>query len=109
MLKYNMEYRKGILFIRLAGSLNKETAINFNTYFIPMILKNGIKNIVYNLSYLDNIDATGIEALEDGKKAIAANKGLMYLCNVPYNINLTSKLQNIIIKDELSMFKLMEI
>jgi len=105
MLNYNMEYRKGILFIRLFGSLNKNTAFNFNTYFIPMIIKNGIKNIVYNLSYLDELDDIGLEALNDGRKAVAE----VYLCNVPQNINLTLSWENRIIKDELVAIKLMEI
>ena len=43
MLKINMEYRKGILFVRLKGNLNANTAPRFEEYAIPIIKDYGIK------------------------------------------------------------------
>jgi len=37
MLKINLEYRKGILFVRLKGNLNANTSKKFLEYAIPII------------------------------------------------------------------------
>ena len=49
MLKINMEFSKGILWIRLDGILNKTTSNTFDDEVIPVILKHGIKYVVVNL------------------------------------------------------------
>ena len=51
MLKINLEYRKGILFVRLKGNLNKNTAPKFMEYTLPIIEDYGIKYMVYTFIY----------------------------------------------------------
>lgn len=63
MLKINMEYRKGILFIRLKGELTRFNYQSLNDYLIPLIDEKGIRFIVLNLSYLTLIDNYGKDSI----------------------------------------------
>ena len=63
MLDINIEFRKGIAFIRLAGILNKTTVGKMNDEVTDMIRDNGIRNVVFNISEIDYIDVKGINTL----------------------------------------------
>lgn len=88
MLKINMEYRKGILFVRLKGNLNANTAPKFENYAIPIIKDYGIKYIVYNLSELVSLDSRGEVALLKGGDEIKNNEGKVLIVNNSINSNL---------------------
>ena len=81
MLKINMEYRKGILFIRLKGNLTKYTVKSLNNYLIPVISKQGIKYLVYNLGAVKIIDNYGKAFLLKGIETVRSNEGEGLLCN----------------------------
>ena len=81
MLRINMEYRKGILFVRLKGNLNANTAPKFEEYAIPIIKDYGIKYIVYNLSELNCLDADGELALIKGGNEAKGNDGKVLIVN----------------------------
>lgn len=88
MLKINMEYRKGILFVRLKGNLNANTAPKFEEYTIPIIKDYGIKYVVYNLSELVSIDSRGENALIKGGDEAKINDGRVLIVNNSINSNL---------------------
>lgn len=88
MLKINLEYRKGILFVRLKGNLNKNTADRFMEYTIPIIEDYGIKYMVYNLDGLMSIDSIGEDALVSGEKSVKENDGKVLLINNRINTSL---------------------
>jgi hypothetical protein len=48
MLNMNIEYNKGVLFVRLTGKLDRSSSYKINKYLIPVILKQKIKYLVYN-------------------------------------------------------------
>ena len=81
MLRINMEYRKGILFVRLKGNLNANTAPKFEEYAIPIIKDYGIKYVVYNLSELNSLDAHGESALIKGGNEAKGNDGKVLIVN----------------------------
>lgn len=81
MLRINMEYRKGILFVRLKGNLNASTAPKFEEYAIPIIKDYGIKYIVYNLSELKCLDSFGEKALIKGGNEAKVNDGKVLIVN----------------------------
>jgi anti-anti-sigma factor len=83
----DLEYNKGILFARLRGDLSRKGSYKLNNYLVPVILKHKIKFLVYNLFELNNIDEAGLDALLNTKCAIKANKGKIYLCEVPESLN----------------------
>lgn len=81
MLKINMEYRRGILFLRLRGNLNTNTVPKFEEYTLPILKNYGIKYVVYNLNELKYIDKSGIDSINKSKQLVANNKGKVLLVN----------------------------
>ena len=53
MLKVLMEFRKGILFIRLYGTLSKNTLDTFNKEVKEVIINSGIRYVVLNIDKSD--------------------------------------------------------
>ncbi len=88
MLKINMEYRKGILFVRLKGNLNANTAPKFEDYAIPIIKDYGIRYVVYNLSELVSLDSRGESALIKGGNEARGNDGKVLIVNNRINSSL---------------------
>lgn len=86
MLELNLEYHKGILFVRFSGNLTKQTSYKLNDALIPLIRKHKIKYLVYNLYDLEKVDQIGLAALQDGRNAIYQNKGKIYMCEVPFKL-----------------------
>ncbi|MDD2208044.1 MAG: STAS domain-containing protein [Bacilli bacterium] len=105
MLKINMEFRKGVLFIRLKGSLTKNTVKSLNDYLIPVIIKQGIKYVVYNLGAVTIIDNYGKESLEKGIEAAKINHGDALICNT--KLILDDKFK--IVENELAALSLINI
>ncbi len=87
MLRMDMEYNHGILFVRLNGILNRSTSYKLNNYLVPVILKHKIKYLVYNCFLLDNIDDSGLDAMLNTKCAVKSNKGKLYVCEIPEEYN----------------------
>ena len=107
MLKLDLEYIKGILFIRLKGELTRKTSYKLNNYLIPIIKAYGIKYIVYNLYELKKLDENGITSLKKSALAILNNHGIIYLCEIP--INLEKKLNSVFFTKVLNETKAIEL
>lgn len=110
MLKMDLQYIRGILFVRLNGVLNRKNTYKINNYLVPVILKHKIKYLVYNLYELDSLDESGVDALLNTKCAIRANKGKICLCEV--SDNLKGQIKRLRIKnveDERCVFDLIKI
>lgn len=108
MLDITMEFRKGLLFVRLNGVLNKTTIDKLNNEVTDLIKDNGIKNIVFNIDGLTSIDLKGINSLLYNYELCKMNDGKAMLCGinnsrVRYRIN-NSRLLNYMyeVSDELS-------
>ena len=99
MLKTNMEFSKGILFIRLKGDLNKNT--------IKGIIDKDFKYIVLNIDNMYSIDSYSIEYINKLYKTIDNTKGKMVICD---KFNISRKLLKDIpkIDKEYDAFKLFE-
>lgn len=82
MLKVDMEYEKGILYVRLNGVLDRKACYKINNYIVPVVLKHKIKYLVFNLFLLKDIDEAGLDSLLNTKCAIRSNKGKICLCEV---------------------------
>lgn len=81
MLKINLEFRKGILFVRLKGALTKYTYKSLDNYLIPVINNNGIRYLVYNLEGVTIVDNYGEASLKKGVDAAKLNCGEGGLCH----------------------------
>ena len=73
MLDIHIGFKRGILFIKLIGDLNKSTVLKLNEEVTSLIEENQIRNVVFNVSKLKTID---------DKK----NEGLSLLCGINKNI-----------------------
>ena len=89
MLSVNMEFRKGILFVRLDGELTKQTVSIINEEVIKRILKGGINNVVYNLENLKMIDFKGIHILLYTYEINKSNHGKTSICGINANVEKT--------------------
>ena len=91
MLKVEMEYEKGILYVRLKGVLERKVCYKVNNYIVPTVLKHKIKYLVFNLFELKDIDEAGLDALLNTKCAIRTNKGKICLCEVSDELRMKMK------------------
>lgn len=82
MLKIILEFRKGILFVRLQGKLTKDTVLEFQEEVIQLIQKNGIHTVVVNIEELDELDLKGMNALLYCYESCKKNKGTALICGV---------------------------
>lgn len=112
MLETILEYRKGILFVRLIGELTKVTSNEYEKDVLNVIKDNGINNIVLNFKDLTKIDYKGISSIYYLYEI--TKKGNILLCGI--NGELDSKLKknrifNYISKidSEMDAFKLMKV
>lgn len=88
MLDIILEYRKGVLFVRLIGELSKNTSLIFYNKVIDVIKNNGINNVVLNLEYLKLIDYKGINLILYCYELCKSNLGTTMICNI---VNLDTK------------------
>lgn len=82
MINTNIEYNKGVLFVRLEGFINHNISYKINNFLVPKILEQRIKYLVFNLYNVDDIDSFGLDALLNVKCAIKTNKGKICLCEI---------------------------
>lgn len=91
MLNVVTEFRKGILFVRLRGHLNKDTVNKLNKKVTNVVKDNGIRNIVFNFSNLKSIDIKGINAILYNYELCKSNNGISFMCG--NNDNIRKKLK----------------
>lgn len=86
MLDINMEFRKGVLFVRLCGELTKDTVSYLNKEVTERIRLNGIRNVVFNVEELDYIDLKGVHSLFYNYEICHKQKGKTLLCGLHDNL-----------------------
>lgn len=79
MLKVLMEFRKGILFVRLFGILNDSTIGEFKSQVKEVIIESGIKYVVLNTSNLEAISKEGVREIKNLKKILKKTDGQFFL------------------------------
>ena len=82
MLDIILEFRKGILFVRLKGELTKKTVSVFYEQVTNVIYNNGIHNTVINLEFVSQIDLQGMNALLYCYELSKKNKGRAIICGI---------------------------
>ena len=114
MLNVGTEYRKGILFVRLRGHLNKDTISKLNKRVTRIVESNGIRNIVFNFSNLKSIDIKGINTIFYNYELCRKNNGKSLMCGNNDKIRKklkSSRLINYVYEttDELSAIKILNL
>ncbi len=100
MLKMDLEYEKGVFFVRLNGNLTRKKTYKINNYLVPVIKKHQIKYVICNLENVKIIDEAGVDALLHVKCALKKHLGKIFLCGV--NKEIISSLKRLHIKTTLS-------
>lgn len=104
MLGINYEIRKGILFIRLTGHLTINTSNKVKEEVIDMIVDNGIKNVVFNISEISLVDTAGIQDLYNNFELCKKNCSNVLLCGLNKYLGISFN-SEYLVDDELSAFK----
>lgn len=110
MLIINYEFRKGILFIRLNGHLTINTSNKVKEEITDMIIDNGIKNVVFNISQISLVDEIGLHDLYKNFELCRKNCGNALLCGLNKKneflvMNCDYFNKEYLVDDELSAFK----
>ena len=92
MIDFNIEFTKGVLFIRLFGSINKFNEIEIKNDIIDVIKSGGIRYLVFNLEDLEIEEE--VDLFNECENIIKDNDGQMLICG-NYNY----------VEDELSAYK----
>ena len=116
MLNIDLEFRYGMLFVRLNGVLNQNTCSKLSNCLENMIYNNGLKYFVINLGGLTSVDDRGLKEIINKYFDIKLNDGNLVICG--YNEKVNNK-HNIEIEDifnqikhtnnELNAFKILSI
>ena len=92
MLKIECEYKKGILFVRLTGQINKSTIKNMDVVD-NMIVKAGIKYLLINLEKVAVINHGEIYNLINRYKSLIGDDGKILICGY-YNNKMNLRINN---------------
>lgn len=101
MLNVLMEFRKGILFVRLYGILDDNTMEKFKEEVKEVIVSSGIKYVVLNVENLNSVSSSGIKEIKQLRKILKKSKGEFFLFGG--EIKELSKLVNL--ENELNVFE----
>ena len=100
MIDYNVEFAKGVLFIRLFGVLNKFNEIEIENDIIDIIKSGGIRYLVFNLEDLELEEE--VDLFKNCENIVKDNNGRMLICG-NYNGNYINNFS--LVDDELSAYK----
>lgn len=101
MLEIDKEFRKGILFVRISGILNKSNVSYLNKEVTKLVAEMQICNVCFNLEKLKYIDIDGINAILYNYNLCKSVNGVSILCGV--NDTIRNRINNSIIKDMLKI------
>lgn len=102
MVDLNIEFTRGVLFVRLAGILNEVSSMDVEEKVFEIIKDGGIRFVVFNVKNLEMSDS--VKLFDKCQKLLEENDGRMLICGdemSAYNLEYVS--------DELSALKLLSI
>lgn len=100
MLKINTEFRKGIMFVRVNGNLNKSN--------VNIIEYDDFKYIVFNFDNLLSIDSYAINYIINYNNKIIKDNGKLIICEKNNNLaNNIFKCRIPIIDNEIKAFNIL--
>lgn len=111
MLDIDMEFKQGILIVRLKGVLNGDTSNLLKSDMEMVIKNNGIKYVLLNLKNLSFIDEYGFEIIKKSYEYIVGNEGKLILCGIDkifdYNSNIGKGLYQV--NEEVTAYEIVNI
>ena len=92
MFRIDMEFMRGMLFVRLEGILSKRTSKQLNEVLDQMIYEQGIRYFVINLENLKLINEDGIQSIMNHYLLIEMYDGKLVICG--YHHKLRKQIRN---------------
>lgn len=80
MLEINLEFVRGMLFVRLEGVLDTNTYTKLSDCLDSMIHEKGLKYFVVNLENLDYIDEDGLQTIINRYFDVVLHDGKLVIC-----------------------------
>lgn len=113
MLSVDVEYKKGVLFLRLIGKLSSDTKQELDKV-LELVPKVGFKYVMINFEKLYSIDDDGIKTIAKSCEKLINSDGKILVCGYNNLIRLKIESSNIVqyaleTKNELGAFKLINI
>lgn len=102
MVDLNIEFTRGVLFVRLAGILNEVSSMDVEEKVFEIIKDGGIRFVVFNVKNLEMSDS--VKLFDKCQKLLEENDGRMLICG-----NEMSAYDLEYVSDELSALKLLSI
>ena len=102
MVDVNIEFTRGVLFVRLTGLLNEISSFDVEEKVFEIIKDGGIRFVVFNVKNLEMSDS--VKLFDKCQKLLEENDGRMLICGdemSAYDLEYVS--------DELSALKLLSI
>ena len=112
MLKIDTIYKKGVLFIRPYGVINKVTRLELDKVLESVIDKAGVKYLLINFDNIYYINTDITKMLDNWSKKINENNGRFFICcyekiNNKYLVNINDSICGM--NDEFSVFNVVNI
>ena len=97
MLEINLEFIRGMLFVRLSGRLDINTYKKLSDCLDDMINDKGLKYFIVNLEELSYLDEKGLKAITDRYFDVTKHDGKLIICGYDNpNIEINSILKKIL-------------
>ena len=114
MLDIDMEFIRGMLFVRLSGVLDSNTYTKLSDCLYTMIHEKELKYFVVNLENLTNVDNEGLQVIIDRYFDIILHDGKLVVCGYKHKYKNNIELENIFnqiehTKNELTALKLINL
>lgn len=87
----NIEFKKGILFVRLNGSFYNETLNVFESRVIPVILGMSLKQVNIDLEDVNYVDKSGIDSIIKISNVVSRYDGKVVISGINDKLKLTLK------------------
>lgn len=81
-MKTNIEYKNGVLYVRVFGVLVGDKVNIFENEIIPIVLSLKTKWVMVNLNRIDLIDSRGVNSLVKVSDVVNRFKGKVVLCEM---------------------------
>jgi anti-anti-sigma factor len=86
MLDINMEFRKGILFVRLSGIFSANNCNQLDKELGQLIAGDNVRFVTFNIADLNYIDADGINTILKYEIELSKIKGKAIICGVDHDL-----------------------
>lgn len=104
MLGINIEFAKGVLFVRLDGTLNNKNVSSVENTVTKIINDGGLRYLVFNVNNLVIDGKTDL--FEKCKKLVGFNDGKMLVCGLKNDIDIDNHIK---VNDELTALRMLSV